>query len=89
MNEKSTKKRILDAAEKLFAIHGFDGTSLRAITTEAKVNLASVNYHFQTKEALMDAVKRAHSYENPEIIGLPIAVGSPEYMQWISHEITR
>lgn len=56
MNEKSTKKRIMDAAEKLFAIHGFDGTSLRAITTEAKVNLASVNYHFQTKEALMDAV---------------------------------
>ncbi len=52
----TTKKKILDAAERLFAANGFDGTSLRAITAEAKVNLASVNYHFQTKEALTDAV---------------------------------
>src|SRR4051812_14563130 len=51
-----TKTRILDAAEKLFAENGFDGTSLRDITTEARVNLAAVNYHFQTKESLIDAV---------------------------------
>jgi AcrR family transcriptional regulator len=52
----TTKERILDAAERLFARDGFDATSLRAITTEAQVNLAAVNYHFQSKEALVQAV---------------------------------
>src|ERR1700744_12731 len=52
----NTKDRILDAAERLFARDGFEATSLRAITTEAEVNLAAVNYHFQSKEALVQAV---------------------------------
>lgn len=57
MNEKvDTKSRILDAAEKLFGKNGFDATSLRDITAEAQVNLAAVNYHFQSKESLIDAV---------------------------------
>lgn len=51
-----TKIRILDAAEKLFGENGFDATSLRDITTEADVNLAAVNYHFQSKESLIEAV---------------------------------
>lgn len=51
-----TKAKILDAAEKLFGQHGFDATSLREITNEAQVNLAAVNYHFQSKESLIDAV---------------------------------
>ncbi|HTP87688.1 MAG TPA: TetR/AcrR family transcriptional regulator [Bryobacteraceae bacterium] len=53
---KSTKTRILDAAERLFAQRGPGGTSLRDITSAAGVNLAAVNYHFQSKEALMRAV---------------------------------
>jgi AcrR family transcriptional regulator len=51
-----TKTRILNAAEKLFGKDGFDGTSLRDITAEADVNLAAVNYHFQSKDSLIDAV---------------------------------
>jgi AcrR family transcriptional regulator len=57
MNEKQdTKSRILDSAEKLFGLNGFEATSLRDITAEAQVNLAAVNYHFQSKESLIDAV---------------------------------
>jgi AcrR family transcriptional regulator len=52
----TTKDRILDAAERLFARDGIEATSLRAITTEAGVNLAAVNYHFQSKDALVTAV---------------------------------
>src|SRR5437660_7648714 len=52
----TTKDRILDAAERLLAQHGFEATSLRDITAEADVNLAAVNYHFQSKDALIDAV---------------------------------
>jgi AcrR family transcriptional regulator len=51
-----TKTRLLNAAEKLFGQNGFDATSLRDITAEAQVNLASVNYHFQSKDSLIDAV---------------------------------
>ncbi|MBD3652853.1 TetR/AcrR family transcriptional regulator [Kangiella sp.] len=53
---ESTKSRILDAAEQLFAERGFAETSLRTITTRAKVNLASVNYHFGSKKSLIQAV---------------------------------
>ena len=52
----ATKTRILVATEKLFVIHGFDATSLRAITTGAGVNLAAVNYHFGSKEELFALV---------------------------------
>lgn len=51
-----TKTKILDAAEKLFGQNGFDATSLRDITAEAQVNLAAVNYHFHSKDSLIDAV---------------------------------
>ncbi len=51
-----TKGRILDAAEALFMEHGFEATSLRAITAAAGVNLAAVNYHFGSKEELFQAV---------------------------------
>jgi AcrR family transcriptional regulator len=51
-----TRERILDAAERLFAAHGFAGTSLRAVTREAEVNLAAVHYHFGSKEDLLRAV---------------------------------
>ena len=51
-----TKESILDAAEKLFAERGFSGTSLRTITAAARVNLAAVNYHFGSKDALIEAV---------------------------------
>ncbi len=55
---KSTKDRILDAAEALFAEHGYDGTSLRGVTGQAGVNLAAVHYHFGSKAALFEAVFR-------------------------------
>ncbi len=48
----STRLRLLDAAERLFAERGFEGTSVRDLTAEADCNLASVNYHFGGKEQL-------------------------------------
>jgi len=51
-----TKTALLDAAEQLFARDGIAESSLRAITTEAGANLASVNYHFGSKEGLVRAV---------------------------------
>ncbi|WP_110687192.1 TetR/AcrR family transcriptional regulator [Salinicola aestuarinus] len=56
MAQSDTVSRILDTAEVLFAEKGFAETSLRSITTRAKVNLAAVNYHFGSKKALIQAV---------------------------------
>lgn len=54
----STKERILGAAEELFALQGFSGTSLRQVTSRADVNIAAVNYHFGSKENLVNEVFR-------------------------------
>ncbi|SIT36521.1 TetR family transcriptional regulator [Paraburkholderia piptadeniae] len=51
-----TKSRILDASETLFIECGYEAMSLRQITSKAEVNLAAVNYHFGSKEALMHAM---------------------------------
>jgi AcrR family transcriptional regulator len=56
--EHETRTRILDAAEELFMQHGFEATSMRLLTSKAGVNLAAVNYHFGSKEALIEAVFR-------------------------------
>ena len=56
MNREATRDRILDAAERLFALRGIRETSLRVITAEAGANLASVNYHFGDKKTLVRAV---------------------------------
>jgi AcrR family transcriptional regulator len=53
-----TRTRILDAAEELFMLHGFEGTSMRLLTSRAGVNLAAVNYHFGSKDALIEALFR-------------------------------
>ncbi len=54
--QHETRRRILDAAEELFMQHGFEGASMRLLTTKAGVNLAAVNYHFGSKDALIEAV---------------------------------
>jgi AcrR family transcriptional regulator len=51
-----TRQRILDAAELLFAEHGYANVSVRAATTKARQNLAAVNYHFGSKDGLLEAV---------------------------------
>lgn len=78
-----TKTRLLDAAEKLFGQNGFDATSLRDITAEAQVNLAAVNYHFQSKESLIDAVieRRMEPVNQKRIQMLDAAGPSPSLEQ--------
>ena len=51
-----TRQKILCAAESLFMQQGYVATSLRGITAMAGVNLAAVNYHFGSKEALIREV---------------------------------
>jgi AcrR family transcriptional regulator len=50
--QSDTPARLLDAAERLFGEHGYDGVGMRALAEEAKVNLAAATYHFGSKKAL-------------------------------------
>jgi len=47
---------ILQAAEKLFSEHGFDGTSVRDIAKTANINIAMISYYFGSKEKLLEAL---------------------------------
>jgi AcrR family transcriptional regulator len=53
---RETAPVILDAAEKLFSIHGFHGVTVRAVGEECAVDAALVHYYFGTKQELFDAV---------------------------------
>lgn len=53
-----TRERILDAAERLFAENGYDGTSIRDIASAGKCQMQTVSYHFGQKDRLFDSVVR-------------------------------
>jgi len=53
---QDAKKRLLDAAEMLFASRDFSEVSVRELAAAAEVNIAAVNYHFQGKENLYNEV---------------------------------
>jgi len=74
----STKERILGAAESLFAQRGFDGASLRQLTSAAGVNLAAVNYHFGSKEKLVEQIfrRRLDALNNSRLQALSLVEGA-------------
>jgi len=98
----STKERILSAAEELFARHGFAGASLRAVTATANVNLAAVNYHFGSKENLinevfrrrldqltetrLNALKAAKQRPDPTLEGILVAFVEPAFELTRDHQ---
>lgn len=62
LTQPDARQRLLMAAEVVFANKGFEAASVREICSEAKANIAAINYHFGSKERLyIEAVKNAHS----------------------------
>jgi AcrR family transcriptional regulator len=56
MSDQDTKKKIVEASTYLFGVKGYDGTSTREIAQRAGVNIASLNYHFRSKQGLLKEV---------------------------------
>lgn len=52
--DAGARSRILTVAEELFAVKGWEHTSMRELTAAAGVNLAAVNYHFRSKDKLVE-----------------------------------
>lgn len=66
-----TKERLLEAAGRVFAEHGFRDATVREICQQAAANVAAVNYYFGDKQRLyIESVKRAHA-RRQEAVPLP------------------
>ena len=50
------EENIMLHAEKLFSIHGFDGTSTREIAKAAEINISMIAYYFGSKEKLLEKI---------------------------------
>ncbi len=50
------KEQLLEAAEGLFAEHGYEGTSVRKLALKAGVNVAMISYYFGSKEKLFETL---------------------------------
>jgi AcrR family transcriptional regulator len=57
--DAATRERLLAAATRLFAQHGFNAVSVRDIVRAARANVAAVNYHFDGKLGLYREVVRS------------------------------
>ena len=71
------RDRILDAAKKVYAQHGFRGATTRLIAIEAGVNEVTLFRTFGSKAALFEALMHAHVAASP-IPDLPDIPADPE-----------
>lgn len=89
-----TRERILDAAERLFARRGFHGVSIRDITGAADVDVALANYHFGSKQGLLEAVflRRAEDLNSERLARLDAVIadsrGKPPQLEEIIDAFT-
>lgn len=72
MTDQNARSTILDAAEKVFALQGFDGASMREIAAEAGVAQALLHYHFDSKRKLFEAmfVRRSEAINQERLVRL-------------------
>jgi AcrR family transcriptional regulator len=56
LNHGEARERIIEAAERLFAISGYDAVSFRDLTDAAGVSLSAIHYHFGSKQAVLSEI---------------------------------
>ena len=73
-----TRDGVLDVALPLFARHGFAGTSIRMVAREAKVNVATLAYHFGDKRGLYQAVlERLYVEVRQAMASMELTISAP------------
>ena len=80
ISANDTRTRILEAAASIFSVEGFAGASTRTLAATAGVNIATLNYHFGSKDGVYRAAME-RVYERisvrveqaaPVILALPL-----------------
>ena len=84
-NCESTKEKVLHCACELFATKGYKETTIQDICSLAGSNIASVNYHFGSKENLYSAAWK-HAFELSNNLGGKISDDLPG-REWLSRMI--
>src|SRR5262249_17999043 len=56
LNRGEARERIVESAEKLFAVDGYDAVSFRRLTAAAGVSVSAIHYHFGSKEAVLSEI---------------------------------
>lgn len=85
--ETDIKMRILQAAKKLFALQGFEGTTIRQICEEAGANVALVSYHFGGKENLFGALFEMY-FPNDRLSAVDPGMQPLEGVKLVIREVT-
>lgn len=88
-----TKSRIVEAAIEVFLERGYDATTIRDICDRAEVNLASVNYHFGSKDALrtaaLESIMAANTESYPLDLGFNEATSPEERLRHFIRNLLR
>ena len=89
--QADTRARLLAAAARVYAQHGFAGATTRLIAKEADLNEVTLFRHFRSKDALVDEAVRVHTTGELPVTGLPAAPSDPEQelAAWCAEEIER
>jgi AcrR family transcriptional regulator len=88
LEDADIKTRILLAAKKLFALQGYDGTSIRQICQEAGANVALVSYHFGGKEKLF-AELFAHFFPKQKMGDVDPGMNPVDGVKLVVREVTQ
>lgn len=83
---EQTRARLIDAAISLFASQGVERTRINEITEEADVGFGSFYNHFESKEAIVDAVVRETAAAHAEaVVGITAGVDDPAEVIAVAH----
>ena len=55
---------------------------------EEEETLMVIKTRAEQFDELMNSVRALHTYDTPEIIGMPVVIGSQDYLKWIDDEVT-
>ena len=75
-DDRRTRRRLIDAATRLFAAKGFRHVTVREICRDAKANVAAVNYHFRDKMGLYREVVSEASAVVREVTEAAVRAGA-------------
>lgn len=83
--DHETANRILDAADELFAVHGYDAVSVRDITEKVGVNKALLFYYFDSKAELFEKI--VERYYSSHVQGFIDAFGESGTLHERAHRV--
>ena len=81
-----SRENILDAARRLMAARGYDGTSISVLAKESGLPASSIYWHFGSKEGVLKAVMErgaAQFAASTALDGLPRAASRVDRVSWV------